>query len=1322
MESLLKSQISNKVKGMEQGAFQDFCLDYLPLLSTSYEGLERHGGTSNGKTRKGTPDLIKTFQSGKQLGVECSTEKSYWKPKKSKWKPCSDIDKCLNNLSDPQEIILCSSQEVPTDAPNAKTLILSYAKNKTDAIITLIACTDIENILIHNIDNPSYDFLFKAHLPEIYQLLKTLKVAQANKLTVDLIKEKPVSFEDIHKIVSEAFSQFTDINRAKSYAINKIDELKSRFELKHPPERGSVVRNIPENFPLLNPIGEIQTLLGVPKIGKTFLTAQVAIEWKLKNINVHWFESPLEGLDDKIFMGDISRCIWSYFLQADKASDLSRDVISYHSISLNQLKYKPDNPTVVIIDNAEFLSDATLRLIHKLLSILKPSHFEKIGVVFLSNKNLKHKCPVISKQFSAPDWSQEELKELLTYHLTDADFYIEENYLDLLTMRSGGHPLVALALARKCPNIENLIISAITTPSLSDEDLASEVKTLLFEDMLSDNDLLNFILRMSQLTFKAKPKIINAISNKITPIIAKPYKIMLDKLQGSVIDGDEAQGYSVSFIYKKVAENQLSLEEKKEVFNVVSNQLLQPQGNVIDATEVAEGIYYAVLGNRLEAAFFWTSMLTRPAADQTLSKSEMLHVLDRIDFITFINSPEDPKLLLFYHTMLFSMSFAYFYVGQKKKALDNLNKIDFSYRKTNDIEFDRNADFFYETVKFFKVLLIAEKDIKQAVKILVEVDFAKLQDVFFSDEFSIIRLFKDLTRAISIIDIPKDLLKRIVSTTELNDEKCLSDLVNISLTLATNAYLQGVKIEEVTDLLPSDGPIFETLNNIINAQNALLNSKPEKANEFMEEAINLCHQHNFYFKSVESIIQQVKGDIYYNLSIFDKAESSYKQSLKRLGDSTESFDYAWANYRLGLLSEDPAKANEFFVKSSSAFSKLGYEDMLSKSEGERGVALVQLGRPIEFVLITEWMAQSYYSEGKKSFAPACSIAMAQITRLNCDLEKKPLPEGKSYPAFERGVYQNVLDISKLEASGLVSFYLLSDAYHLLGDYERELKCLQIAFDFEITSPIDKSGKIMLVNKLLSQFIKNDYKQIKEIIYGTLITITPDSRITIEFICYQLFSPFDIILPGLNSEQRNKFITMFNEIESDIKTSNIENHGWWLSEIYLRKARLSEDIIEKEQEYRLWKTAYSYGYRNNNYEVIAQAGQSLSFNFPEFFSSIKELAEVQLNLAKAICSQKNNLDRLETVGINLLKLWSKLSFSRLSEHDLKAKQALMDGAKILVDAGFSANEASPIMVLLLLSAFDHKGPCVVWAKDKLSMINKKIPEDIKEKIAKFFDKK
>jgi len=61
-----------------------------------------------------------------------------------------------------------------------------------------------------------------------------------------------------------------------------------------------------------------------------------------------------------------------------------------------------------------------------------------------------------------------------------------------------------------------LILSNLKAPSVANEDLAAEVKNLLFEDILKpDKDALNYVLRLSPLAFKANDKVLHAVAKNI---------------------------------------------------------------------------------------------------------------------------------------------------------------------------------------------------------------------------------------------------------------------------------------------------------------------------------------------------------------------------------------------------------------------------------------------------------------------------------------------------------------------------------------------------------------------------------------------------------------------------------------------------------------------------------------------------------------------------------------------------------------------------------------------------------------------------------------
>lgn len=1325
-------EISGALRAMEQGAFQDFCLDFLPLLDPSYKGLERHGGTVEGRTRKGTPDLIKTLSNGKQIAVQCSVATGYWKSPKEKskfptWKPCEDIDKCLQHLNNVEEIILCSNQEVPTNKPNAKADILSYAKHKTNARITLLCCADIENFLTDNVATPDFEALFKNHFPKIHERIAFLKEAQGNKLALELLKERPVSLDNVLKIATDAARNLTDLKEAKAYALKKIDELRSKFERESLPDAGKVVRRIPENFPLMRPIGAIQTLLGVPKIGKTSLVAQCANHWKAEKMNIRWFDCPIEEVETRPLVRDISRAIWACFLPSDKASELANGIIGLQSIDLDRLTYKLDHPTIYVLDNAEFLSPNTAKSLCMFLSKLKSlSVLSHIGLVFVSNKSLKCLCPTISNEFSAPPWNRAELKALLSDELPTHKYCQNDKYLEILETMSSGHPLVALALARKFPSIERLILSSFEGPSLAREDLTAEVKNLLFEDILKgDRDALSYVLRLSPLVFRANDKTIHAIAKNIRPVIAKPFALVLDKLSGTVVEGDKRQGYGVSFVYREVAKKQLSLQEQQEIYDIVSIELLTPEDDALNAIDVTNGVFYALLAKQFKRAFHWTIMLLQSTVSRNLPKTQIQNVIDRLEIVGFV-TPYDPKLLAMHYLALLSMATAYTYIKEHKKAVDVLSKIKAPPTGYKDKTLEGQLILINEVAKISKMTLIALEDPVESVKILSDINLDKIKRFLPIDELPISDLLKDLISQVPIKDIPRDILENILNSVNVNDGIVVANFLAIVLHLGVRAEREKISLEEVIALLPSRGPIAEILNTAFKAQYSVEKQEP-KSIEFTRQAITLCQKNQLWSKPVKNILLQLQSDVYYKLEDDKNAQNSYLKYLEGLGDDTETFDYAWANYRLGLLSKDPAKAEKYFRESSPVFDLLGYEDLCARSEGERGVALVQLDRPSEFVRVAEWMCRRYHLRKKSNCGPAVIVIMGQLTRLIYNLENEPVPDedGKICPKFERGFYARVLDTARPQGGGLAAFHSLAESYALVGSRDRKVKCLRTALSFQAKTQLDKSCLLLVIRHSLDEMIPaGDKKEIEKlIIRGIFIDIhqihlsrTQNPK---DFVSYCIFSKLDNVITEMNDLQKLMFINVLDEVQKTLVGSNHEDADWWLAEICLRRARIGETYYRmKNPKYYLWKKTYDCGIEASNKEVIVQAAHYLGFVYREYSSSIKSLADIQFCMLKSISPHEESFARIEDLGQNLFQLWRRIEFRQLSISDLSAKQALLEGARIIDDSRVSTDNAGPIMILLLASVYKFKGEATNWAVDKVKRMNIEceIPKNLREKIS------
>ena len=196
MGNPIRNLLSNTIKAMEQGEFQDFCLDFLPLYHDKYKGLKRHGTTPEGKTRKGTPDLIKTFDNGKQIAAQQGTEKTYWSFKEFvESKPAKDINSCIKGLSDLEEIVLLSNQEIPTNRANVESEIINNAKKITEATITIFSISNFEEEINNNLGK--YKNILKEYLStQDYSYLE--KYIPGNFHLEELIKIKENDFKEIY--------------------------------------------------------------------------------------------------------------------------------------------------------------------------------------------------------------------------------------------------------------------------------------------------------------------------------------------------------------------------------------------------------------------------------------------------------------------------------------------------------------------------------------------------------------------------------------------------------------------------------------------------------------------------------------------------------------------------------------------------------------------------------------------------------------------------------------------------------------------------------------------------------------------------------------------------------------------------------------------------------------------------------------------------------------------------------------------------------------------------------------------------------------------
>ena len=212
------------------------------------------------------------------------------------------------------------------------------------------------------------------------------------------------------------------------------------------------------------------------------------------------------------------------------------------------------------------------------------------------------------------------------------------------------------------------------------------------------------------------------------------------------------------------------------------------------------------------------------------------------------------------------------------------------------------------------------------------------------------------------------------------------------------------------------------------------------------------------------------------------------------------------------------------------------------------------------------------------------------------------------------------------------------------------------------------------------------------------------------------SPFDKAPLTLDESEKKKFLELLNVTEEKVKKLEHQKQDWWMAEIYLRKGLCAEEIFEKERQAPIWRRAYEYALKSKNNEVIIQSALSLGFDLFQFTTSIGEISEIHMNAIRAICAHgAATSTRLRIMGINLFNFWSQIEYRRLSERELKAKQYIIDGAKSLEKAGFDADMAAPIMIILISILFEFEDPCLEWAYQETAIIDIPVPEDVKKKI-------
>jgi hypothetical protein len=387
MSQVVRDLIEKTLSGMEQGEFQDFCLHFLPLYAQRFGGIVRVGHTAAGKTRKGTPDLLKTDATGAQLAVQCGTEKNYWKrtEKLDDWKPCDDGTKCIESLSNLAEIVIIANREIPTNHPNCKTVVIKYLSSKTSAAVTPLSVEDIGQFLAPLVHDLSVRSLFKDYFPEVFSLVQDEELAQKYRLADEVAAERSINAEMLLELVENAFGSHAHIGDVKSYVIERIDELSSSYRLTPVPAFSGISRQSVTALPLAEPLGKVFELAGVPKIGKSSSLLQLAREWE--GSEVHWYDCPIHPTLSEECSHSIAEDLIRTLLPEAKTELLVRS--PYKLATALKATGMPAGSAIFVVDNANNLPEAGLKQLRQILGFIKASPLVGgIAFIFVSTRKL----------------------------------------------------------------------------------------------------------------------------------------------------------------------------------------------------------------------------------------------------------------------------------------------------------------------------------------------------------------------------------------------------------------------------------------------------------------------------------------------------------------------------------------------------------------------------------------------------------------------------------------------------------------------------------------------------------------------------------------------------------------------------------------------------------------------------------------------------------------------------------------------------------------------------------------------------------------------
>jgi tetratricopeptide (TPR) repeat protein len=528
----------------------------------------------------------------------------------------------------------------------------------------------------------------------------------------------------------------------------------------------------------------------------------------------------------------------------------------------------------------------------------------------------------------------------------------------------------------------------------------------------------------------------------------------------------------------------------------------------------------------------------------------------------------------------------------------------------------------------------------------------------------------------------------------------------------------------VSDILKSDGglttPFWDLFVKIAHAEYQIEKKHSDvgiqMVNQLESEASSAGGNSNLLIAK----LAQMKGDALFQSAHLPEAQKEYRRSLDFLPKGASTFDHAWAHFRTGECSDSESQAFSAFAEASRILDMIEYKNLASRAKGEMAILCYKRKDYKGLLDLIDGITTDYYLNKCYECGPSVVIGLPLVLRLNeelgypnANLDEKEI-DGKILPKFERGIFIRILDLAKPNPGICTAFFTIGLSYQLLNEIDHCIRCFRMSFEATPVVEPDHMAKITAGSLLTNALLLKDGHDLDKVTMGLLTLVELSEKISDPIRISIVFGRTEENLrKGLIS--RTSFRKLLDHFEQAVRGLEITRKSWWLAEILKRKAGIDSITPEAEYYSKYLRKSWEHALEANNFPLLTEIGHLLGFRFVHEARSVKEVAEIHLSIILGIINDERNIERLETLGRNMLVFWKNIKYRRVAESDLIFLVNLRDSAQRMERQNTPVSFQSPLMILNLLKATgnlqnERFNKAAEWALDKLRDNWEKVPEE------------